>query len=103
VKSWSRRFESCTSPHTPRGLDVGHQPPQVGDVSGQRTHLTETVLHRLEPVADQLEALAKPRVERAGELLVNGDPHLLELCVGGGLNAGQLHLNGRPEFLHTLA
>ena len=52
---------------------------QVADAGGEALHLAEAAMDRLEPVADELERLAEPLLERAVQLLVDRLAHLLEL------------------------
>ncbi len=98
----SRRLPSCISPQVPAGLDVGQDLLQVADAGRQRLHLAEPLVDLLQPVADQLEGLAEPALQRALELLVDRVAHLLELAGVVGLDLGQLRLDGRAQAVELL-
>src|SRR5262249_42911804 len=72
-----QRAELHLAPRTPR-LHVAEHPLEVTSVAGEPLHLAEALVHLLEPLGDQLEALAEALLERALQLLVHRLSHPLE-------------------------
>ena len=63
------------------GLDVGEHSLEIPDPDGELLHLAETLVHRFEPIAHQLERLPEALFQGALELLVHGLAHLVELAL----------------------
>ncbi|CDN43796.1 hypothetical protein BN871_DO_00110 [Paenibacillus sp. P22] len=62
-------------------LDVGQHLAQIADAVRQALHLAESLMHELQPVADELERFAQPLLQRRMQLLVDSGAHLLQLAV----------------------
>lgn len=80
-------------------LDVGQHLAQVSDAARQALHLAESLMHELQPVADQLERFAQPLLQRRMQLLVDRGAHLLQLAVVVLLQMPELLLHGAAHHL----
>ena len=54
---------------------------EVANAAGQASHLAKALLHRFEPVTDELERFPESLLERALKLLVDHFSHLIELSL----------------------
>ena len=70
-------------------FDIGEYAVEIADLGGELLHLTETFLHAVQPVADQLKSVLHALVEGLGELLVHGGAHLFELFFVVGTHLGE--------------
>lgn len=64
VSTLSMMLPSCISPQVPRDFPIGHHTLEVAYAAGQRLHLPQTFVHLLQPVADLLEGLTQPLLQR---------------------------------------
>ena len=50
---------------------VGQDLFQIADARGERAHLAESLMHELEPLADERERFVEPPLERAAQMVVD--------------------------------
>ncbi len=96
-----QRLQLHLTPGTAR-LDVGQDPLQVANASGQRLHLAKPSMDLFEAIADQLEGFTKPLLERRMQLFIDCSTHLFELERIVALHRGEPCLKGQPQALETL-
>ena len=80
-------------------LDIGQNALEVPHASGQGLHLAQSTLHRLQPLADELEGLAYAFFQGALQLLVHRLLYLLQLFLVALLQRFHLGVHGVPKFL----